>query len=79
MVWDVLRSLEEAGWLEQDLNRRLICVWRLQAPKIVLTGELTVIVEGAVATRELEQLKGKAIKQTLTYISMLICHGQHRL
>ena len=66
MVWDVLRSLEEAGWLEQDLNRRWRGrVWRLQAPKIVLTGELTAIVEGAVATRELEQLKGKAIKRDI--------------
>lgn len=66
MVWDVLRSLEEAGWLEQDLNRQWRGrVWRLQAPKIVLTGELTAIVEGAVATRELELLKGEAIKKDI--------------
>lgn len=64
MVWDVLRSLEEAGWLEQDLSRRWRGrVWRLQAPKIVLTGGLTAIVEGAIAHKELEILKAEAIRQ----------------
>ncbi|MGP4713010.1 MULTISPECIES: hypothetical protein [unclassified Psychrobacter] len=66
MVWDVLRSLEEAGWLEQDLNRRWRGrVWRVQAPKIVLTGGLTAIVEGAIANRELEILKVEAIRQNV--------------
>lgn len=64
MVWDVLRSLEEAGWLEQDLSGRWRGrVWRVQAPKIVLTGSLTAIVEGAIAHKELEILKVEAIRQ----------------
>ena len=64
MVWDVLRSLEEAGWLEQDLSRRWRGrVWRVQVPKIVLTGSLTAIVEGAIANKELEILKVEAIRQ----------------
>lgn len=64
MVWDVLRSLEEAGWLEQDLSGRWRGrVWRVQAPKIILTGSLTAIVEGAIAHKELEILKVEAIKQ----------------
>ena len=63
LAWDVLRSLEEAGWLEQDLNPswrgRL---WRVLPPCVVFIGEGIAHVEGAVAACELDLLNVEAKK-----------------
>lgn len=61
LVWDVLRSLEEAGWLEQDIKRSWRGrVWRVLPPRIVITGENTALVEGAIAAAEFDLLRTEA-------------------
>lgn len=56
--WAVLRSLEEAGWLALDLNRAWRGrFWRACPPVIVMTGDTTALVEGAVGSIEFEHLK----------------------
>lgn len=61
LVWDVLRSLEEAGWLEQDIKRSWRGrVWRVLPPRIVITGENTALVEGAIAAAEFDFLRIEA-------------------
>ena len=61
LVWDVLRSLEEAGWLEQDIKRSWRGrVWRVLPPLIVITGENTALVEGAIAAAEFDFLRIEA-------------------
>lgn len=55
--WDILRSLEEAGWVAQDLNRQWRGrFWRVMQPQIVMTGDETALVEGALGNAELELL-----------------------
>ncbi|MEN9062197.1 hypothetical protein [Ponticoccus litoralis] len=57
MVWDALRSLEEARWLERDVNRTWRGrKWRLLPPQISATSENTAICEGAWGEAELEKL-----------------------
>lgn len=57
LAWDILRSFEESGFLEQDINLawrgRL---WRVMPPSIIITGNNTAIIEGAVATKVLDIL-----------------------
>jgi len=63
LVWDVIRSLEEAGWLEQDIKRSWRGrVWRVLPPRLVATGENIALVEGAIATAEFDLLKVEAEK-----------------
>uniref|UniRef100_UPI0026036368 hypothetical protein n=1 Tax=uncultured Acinetobacter sp. TaxID=165433 RepID=UPI0026036368 len=63
LVWDVIRSLEEAGWLEQDIKRSWRGrVWRVLPPRLVATGENIALVEGAIATAEFDSLKVEAEK-----------------
>lgn len=63
LAWDILRSFEESGFLEQDINLawrgRL---WRVMPPSIVITGNNTAIIEGAVASKALELLIVEAKK-----------------
>lgn len=63
LEWDILRSFEESGFLEQDINLawrgRL---WRVMPPSIVITGNNTAIIEGAVASKALELLTIEAKK-----------------
>lgn len=66
--WDLLRSLEEAGWLEQDVNtkwrgRR----WRVLPPRIVKTGHVTAIIEGATSSIERELLEVEAKRHGVNY------------
>lgn len=64
--WDVLRSLEEAGWLVQDINQQWKGrFWRVSPPNIVLTGNETAIAEGALGCAELELLKAEASKASV--------------
>ncbi|PCM45949.1 hypothetical protein [Marinobacter sp. ANT_B65] len=59
--WDILRSLEEAGWIAQDLNRQWRGrFWRVVRPYIVLTGDKTGLVEGALGSEELDLLTVEA-------------------
>lgn len=63
MVWDVIRSLEEAGWIEQDIKRSWRGrVWRVLAPRLIVAGENIARVEGAIATAEFNLLKSEADK-----------------
>lgn len=56
-VWDVLRSLEEARWLERDVNRTWRGrKWRLLPPQIIATSENAAMCEGAWGEAELEKL-----------------------
>lgn len=56
--WAVLRSLEEAGWLALDINRAWRGrFWRACPPVIVMTGDSSALVEGAVGSIEFEHLK----------------------
>lgn len=63
LAWDILRSFEESGFLEQDINLawrgRL---WRVMPPSIVITGNNTAIIEGAVASKASELLIVEAKK-----------------
>lgn len=66
--WDLLRSLEEAGWLEQDVSktwrgRR----WRVLPPRIVKTGLYTAIIEGATGFIERELLEVEAKRHGIDY------------
>ncbi|PFG54304.1 hypothetical protein ATG98_3525 [Marinobacter sp. LV10R520-4] len=61
--WDILRSLEEAGWVEQDLNRQWRGrFWRVKPPSIVYTGDDIALVEGALGSAELDLLTVEATK-----------------
>ncbi|SOB74734.1 hypothetical protein SAMN04488490_0260 [Marinobacter sp. LV10R510-11A] len=61
--WDIQRSLEEAGWIAQDLNRQWRGrFWRVMPPHIVLTGGETALVEGALGSAELDLLTVEAKK-----------------
>ena len=63
LAWDILRSFEESGFLEQDINLawrgRL---WRVMPPSIVITANNTAIIEGAIANKALELLIVEAKK-----------------
>lgn len=66
--WDLLRSLEEAGWLEQDVckqwrGRR----WRVLPPSVVITGPSTAIIEGATGFLERELLEVEAKRHGVNY------------
>lgn len=66
--WDILRSLEEAGWLQQDVSktwrgRR----WRALPPKIVKTSHYNAIIEGATGAVELELLEAEANRLGINY------------
>ncbi|MBO9454642.1 hypothetical protein J7359_05415 [Paracoccus sp. R12_2] len=57
MLWDVLRSLEEARWLERDVNRTWRGrKWRLLPPQIIAISENAAVCEGAWGEAELEKL-----------------------
>lgn len=61
LVWDLLRSLQEAGWLELDLNRKWRGrAWRVLPPMIVQTSQNSAIVEGALGASELSCLQAEA-------------------
>ncbi|WP_445006112.1 hypothetical protein [Halomonas mongoliensis] len=67
--WDVLRSLEEAGWLVQDINQQWKGrFWRVSPPNIVLTGKETAIAEGALGCAELELLNAEAGKASVEIV-----------
>lgn len=56
--WAILRSFEEAGWLALDLNRAWRGrFWRACPPVIVMTGDVTALVEGVVGSIEFNHLK----------------------
>ena len=66
--WDLLRSLEEAGWLEQDVNKKWRGRrWRVLPPRIVKTSHSTAIIEGATSFLERELLKVEAKRHGVNY------------
>ena len=67
--WDVLRSLEEAGWLVQDINQQWKGrFWRVSPPSIILRGKETAIAEGALGCTELELLKAESSKVSVEIV-----------
>lgn len=57
--WDVLRSLEEAGWMERDISLSWRArLWRIRPPIIVQIGEKASLVEGALSADAMELLAG---------------------
>ncbi|HHJ4380818.1 TPA: hypothetical protein ACQJIZ_000047 [Citrobacter freundii] len=66
--WDLLRSLEEAGWLEQDVSKKWRGRrWRVSPPRIVKTGHGIAIIEGATSFLERELLKVEAKRHGVNY------------
>lgn len=66
--WDLLRSLEEAGWLEQDVSKKWRGRrWRVLPPSIVKTGPSTAIIEGAAGFLERELLEVEAKRHGMNY------------
>jgi hypothetical protein len=66
--WDLLRSLEEAGWLEQDVGKKWRGRrWRVLPPSIVKTGPSTAIIEGAAGFLERELLGVEAKRHGVNY------------
>jgi hypothetical protein len=56
-VWDVLRSLAEAAWLEPMLSRSWRArTWRLCAPQLIPIGPKSAIVEGALGASARQRL-----------------------
>ena len=67
--WDILRSLEEAGWITQDLNRQWKGrFWRVMPPQVVLTGDATAVVEGALGRAEHELLAVEADRESVEIV-----------
>jgi len=61
MVWDMLRSLAEAGWIEPYVSlswraRR----WRLRGPRLIQIASHCVLVDGAVGARSRRKLTSAA-------------------
>ena len=57
--WDVLRSLEEAGWMERDVSLSWRArLWRVRPPVIVQIGLGVSLVEGALGAAAREMLAG---------------------
>lgn len=66
--WDLLRSLEEAGWLEQDVSTSWSGrQWRVLPPKLVKTSAEVAIVEGATGQMDLELLEAEAKRLGIDY------------
>lgn len=66
--WDLLRSLEEAGWLEQDVSTKWRGrLWRALPPRLVTTSAIVAIVEGATGQVELDLLETEAKKLGIEY------------
>lgn len=66
--WDLLRSLEEAGWLEQDVNTRWRGRrWRALPPQLVKTSGEIAIIEGATGQVELELIEAEAKRLGIDY------------
>lgn len=71
LVWDVLRSFEEARWIERDVNRRWRGQkWRLLAPQIVSLKENMAILEGAWSALELTKLDAFAKDYSIKRITL---------
>jgi hypothetical protein len=61
MVWDVLRSLAEAGWMEVQVYRAWRARrWKLSRPSLVRVGPDTVLVEGAIGAAARRRLAAAA-------------------
>ncbi|WP_375553882.1 hypothetical protein [Roseovarius mucosus] len=57
LIWDILRSLEEARWFERDLNKRWRGQrWRVLPPQMMILQEGLAVLEGAWSALELENL-----------------------
>lgn len=57
MVWDVLRSLAEAGWIEPHISEAWrVRKWMLCAPKVMDVGSGNNIIEGAVGATARKRL-----------------------
>ncbi|MDT3322028.1 hypothetical protein Q4Q52_20035 [Shewanella sp. SP1S2-4] len=66
--WDLIRSLEEAGWLEQDVSKKWRGRrWRVLPPSIVKTGHGIAIIEGATGFLERELLEVEAKRHCVDY------------
>lgn len=65
--WDVLRSLEEAAWLERDISLSWRSrLWRVRPPVIVQIGAKVSIVEGALSADAVELLSGSCRDRGIT-------------
>lgn len=63
LVWDVLRSLAEAGWMEPRVFRTWKARrWRLCSPSLVVLGRTLALVEGATGTRARHRLATTAAR-----------------
>jgi len=57
MVWDILRSLAEAGWIKPHISEAWRArKWMLCAPKIISVGSENNVIEGAVGAAALKRL-----------------------
>jgi hypothetical protein len=57
LIWDILRSLEEARWIERDLNNRWRGQrWRVLPPQVIMLQKGLAVLEGAWSALELEKL-----------------------
>ncbi|EGR3415479.1 TPA: hypothetical protein ACPJ1O_000966 [Vibrio diabolicus] len=66
--WDLLRSLEEAGWLKKDVSKKWCGRrWRVLPPRIVKTGHGRAIIEGATSFLERELLEVEAKRHGVNY------------
>ncbi len=62
LVWDVLRSLAEAGWMEVRISARWRARrWRLCPPSLVVVGRKLTLVEGATGTYARRRLADAAV------------------
>lgn len=65
--WDLLRSIEEAGWLERDVSLSWRArLWRVRPPIIVRIGAEVSLVEGALGAAAIEFLAGSCRDARIT-------------
>jgi hypothetical protein len=63
LVWDILRSYSEAGFLEAKLSRSWKArTWHLRQPRIVAADEHVSIVDGAVGAIALTRIRDAAVR-----------------